>query len=132
MDLLRWRGVLEWGTLRQRLMVGTLAVISSIAITFMQLGFVGIALPGGHVSYAIRQLLPVVYCSLSLGVFSGTLNGAASGAIMYIHSLVMPLDFHELALITPLSSIVLLAFCGFLAALLFYLSLKKGKRRESH
>ena len=108
-------------------MIAALVFSMSTATTFMQLGFVGVELPDGHVSYAVLQLLPVVLGSLCLGVPTGTLNGAVSGAIMYIHSIIMPLDFHELALITPLSSIVLLALCGFLAAVLFYISLNKGR-----
>ena len=124
MGLFRWNGMLADAGHLPRMLVGLVAVVLATSFTFMELGFVGVPLPGGKTAYLVMQLLPVAGAALLLGTLGGAINGLVTGAIMYLHSLVMPLNLHELALITPLSSIGLLGLCGLLSGLLFALSLR--------
>ena len=132
MRLFSWNGMLADAGHLSRMLVGLAAVVLATSFTFMELGFAGIPLPGGQTAYLVMQLLPVAGAALLLGTLGGAINGLVTGAIMYLHSLVMPLNLHELALITPLSSIVLLGFCGLLSGVLFALSLRKGRTPLRH
>lgn len=130
MEVLRWNGMFAGGDRRQRVLVGLVSTILAISSTFMQLGFAGIPLPNGMIVYVVVQLLPVVVTSLVLGTLAGTINGLVTGAIMYAHAVVMPLNFNELVLVTPLSSIILMGLCGFLSGMLFALFLRGNPSRR--
>ena len=127
MEALRWRGVLAPSSTKQRMMIALVTVAFSLSLTFMQLGFVGVVLPASATAYAVLLLMPVATGALALGTGLGALIGALAGLGLYAHSIFMPLDFSELAMVTPLSSVVLLSACGLLSGVLFSLAIKHGR-----
>lgn len=93
--LFTWRGVLQDSQRSTRVLCLCALTIVSGALTFMQLGFIGIGKPGEYVAYAIGLLAPVAAGSLLLGTLLGTLHGLLSGGILYAHARLLPLDVFE-------------------------------------
>ena len=127
-----WKGILA-GQLRstRRLIAIFLAVLAT-SLTFVQFGFVGIGAEGDYSCYVMALLVPVALAALCFGRGWGFVMGLYAGVVLYVHSLIQPLDMFERYFISPLTSIVFYAVMGFLLNLLFSLALRhnpKGVRR---
>ena len=113
-------GVLRGVSRPMRVMVFVVLVLACAALTFTQLGFAAIGVPGEPTSaYIVVLLLPIALGALLLGALDGTLIGLAAGGILYGHATAMPLDYYEMDFVTPLTSVIMLGVCGFLLGLLF-------------
>ena len=123
----KWRGMLAAYQPLTRKVVFVVITIISTALTFTQLGFAGIGLPGQYIAYTISLLMPIALASATLGFGRGALTGLISGIILMIHSMVLPLDYFELMFVTPFSSLVQLAISGLLCDWLFALVLRKQR-----
>ena len=66
------------------------------------------------------------------GPVMGMLLGLFAGAVVFVHALLLALDFYEVYFMIPLNTFVLLAFIGAVAGWLFSVVVRKcvpGKRR---
>ena len=124
--ILRWRGVLAEAPFVVRMTITIVLVVSCAALSFTQLGFAGVGLPGQFLAYAVVLLLPIALAGLLLGTLVGTAVGLAAGVLLYAHAITLPLDYYELAFITPVSSIGLLTITGFMMTILFAFVLRKN------
>ena len=121
MDILRWRGLLVDSEKHQRTAFGAALAIVLVAAVVAQMSFQDIILPTGHSTYAVLLLSPIALGAILLGTFWGTIHGLVAGIALYAHSILMPLDFHEVLFVTPFTSIFMLTACGFLLGCLFAL-----------
>ena len=122
----KWRGLLAGKELRVRLLVFAFIVIVMASLSFVQLGFVGVGLPGNYNAYCITLLAPVALAALLFGMPLGTLGGLIAGCIMFAHAQLQPLDYYEINFITPLSSIALFTLFGFFLSFLFAVALRNN------
>lgn len=119
-----WKGLLADKSAKTKALVfGALFIVSS-AMTFMQLGFIGIGPHGEYVGYILGLMAPIAVSALLLGKGLGCLQGVVSGAVLILHSRFQPLDVFEYAFVTPLSSIMLFGFMGFFVGLLYAIALR--------
>ena len=115
----QWRGILaNESTLRRRLTLMLLAIVSA-AQTFLQMGFIGVGNSGEYVCYIMAILVPITLAALLLGKWQGMGMGFFSGSVLLLHSKLQPLDLYERYLVTPLNSVVIFTFLGFLIGALF-------------
>ncbi len=112
-----------------RLMIAVVLAVAGSAITFTQLGFVDVVLPGGTVIYVVVLLQIVALGALLFGTLAGVAFGVAIGAVLFAHSHFLPLDHYELSFITPMTSMVMLGISGLLLGVLFALALRKSPSR---
>lgn len=124
--ILRWKGVLAEGKATVRIMVVLVLLVASVALAFTQLGFVAVGGVGNPIAYVIALLIPVTFGALLLGVLWGTVIGFFTGVVLFTHATTVPLDFYELAFITPFSSIVMLTVAGLLLGLSFAFALRNN------
>lgn len=124
--ILRWRGTLGDDDRTRRWMVAAILVVTGIALTFTQLGFIGVSLPDGTEGYAVVLLQVVALGALLLGTFAGTMIGLLVGGMLYMHAQYLPLDQYEMTFVTSFTSIILLGGAGFLLGILFALALRKN------
>ena len=124
--IVRWKGVLADSERAARLMVAALLAVGSAALTFTQLGFVGVGFEGYYVGYIVVLLEPVALGALLLGTLPGTALGLFAGAVLYLHAKAMPLDYYELSFVTPVTSIIMLTIAGFLLGALFAFALRNN------
>lgn len=115
----RWKGLLANADRMLRIMIFVLLLVISVSLTFTELGFVGIKVGGHYLTYAVIVLYPVSLAALLFGAGLGSLMGLLSGAILYLHSIVMPLNSYEMTFVTPFTSIIVLTIVGFLLGRLF-------------
>ena len=125
--LRKWQGIFAGRPKTYRIIMFAFLAIVCFALTFTQLGFAGIGLPGEYVAYAVTLLFPIALTSAILGFGRGTLMGVIAGAILCVHSMFMPLDYYELTFVTPFSSIFQLAASGFLTDLSYALIMRKKR-----
>lgn len=123
----QWRGMFSNRPKTYRKITFAFLALVCVALTFTQLGFAGIGLPGDYAAYAVTLLFPIALTSVLLGFGRGTLMGAVAGVVLWIHSMLMPLDGYELTFVTLFSSVIQLAFSGFLMDLLYALVLRKER-----
>ena len=116
MGCLQWRGVLADSPARNRTyaalfltLLNVTAIITNCALVFMA------PLP----FYLSLLLPPIAIASVLLGPVPAAAIGLVTGVAQYLHSILMPLHYYELLVVTPLTSMVLLAACGLLWGLLF-------------
>jgi len=119
LPVFRSRGVMRDATRVERLVTAAVLALMSAALTFTQLGFAAVPLPGGEMTYAVVLLLPIAVGALLLGTLNGTCIGLFAGAVLCWHASAMPLDYYELTFVTPLTSVIMLPVCGFLLGFLF-------------
>lgn len=116
---LRWRGAMSWNINQQRAMVVALLMGLSVSLTFLHMSLVPLSVSDARNVYAITLYVPVSLGALLLGTLAGLGMGLFAGAVLYIHTLVMPLAFLELSFITPFISMGVLSLFGLLAGILF-------------
>ena len=107
-------------------LVFTIAVI--VSLSFCQLGFWPIGEVAGRSVYIMLILAPPIVGALLFGPITGALLGLFAGAMAFAHATLMPLDFYESSMMTPLNTFGLLTFVGLLAGLLFDFALRRKPR----
>ncbi len=130
-----WKGLLRDRSPKVKMQVFTALLVLSTAMTFTQYGFIGIGANGDYLCYVLGLLGPLTAVALLLGKGSGALFGAISGAVLYIHAHLQPLDLFEHSFVSSLSSVVLYGCMGFLLGVAFALALRKnptGVRRAAY
>ena len=103
-------------------MTFVLLAIVAAAQTFLQMGFIGVGNSGEYVCYIMAILVPITLAALLLGKWRGMGMGLFSGSVLLLHSKFQPLDLYERYLVTPLNSVVIFTFLGFLIGALFALA----------
>ena len=97
-----------------------LLVLSAIAsMSFTQLGFWSIGSIEGKPLYVMMLLAPIVAGALLFGPLLGACIGLFAGVVVYLHAMLLPLDFYEYYFMTPLNTFVLLTVLGLVAGWLF-------------
>ena len=124
--ILHWRGVLADQTKLTRVTAFAILTIAMVALTFTQLGFVGLGTPGNYTAYGVVLLAPIALAALLFGLWLGTLFGLLSGITLLVHASQQPLDYYEIMFITPVTSLTLFTFMGFLLGLMFAIALRKN------
>ena len=124
--IIRWGGLMYGSTRQVRVMVFVFLVIVAAALSFTQLGFIGVGLEGSYIGYGVSLLAPVALCALLLGLWPGTLFGFIAGCLLQLHAGLQPVDYYELNYITPLSSMVLFTVTAFFLGLLLAIALRKN------
>ena len=98
-----------------------------MTLAFTQLGFIGIQFSDGSATYLVLMLMPVALAACLLGTLAGLGMGFFAGVILYLHAILMPLDYYELTFITPMTSIAMMSVCGALLGMLFALVLRRER-----
>lgn len=127
-----WKGLLQNETKKTRIMAFVALSILSVTMTFTQFGFIGVGAVSHNIGYVLGLLGPVSVTAFLLGKGAGTLQGVLSGAVLYVHSHLQPLDVFERYFVSVSNSVVLYSMAGFLLGLSFAVALHnrpKGLRR---
>ncbi|MBQ9042515.1 MAG: hypothetical protein IJ111_06835 [Eggerthellaceae bacterium] len=126
-DVMEWRGALAGCGAALRRTAAAVLALSCVFAAFTQVGFVGFQFAGGSSAYLVTMLVPVALAACLLGTLPGAACGLFAGAVLYLHSAVMPLDYFELEYVTPLTSVAAMAVCGLLLGIAFAL-ISRGER----
>lgn len=102
--------------------------ILSVTMTFTQFGFIGVGAVSHNIGYVLGLLGPVSVTAFLLGKGAGTLQGVLSGAVLYVHSHLQPLDVFERYFVSVSNSVVLYSMAGFLLGLSFAVALHNRPR----
>ena len=124
----RGRGLLAGESRRWRLISAFIIALTMVMLNFTQLGFLTISLPGSQNSFIIGLLVPLCAAGLLLGPRYGFLLGVFAGATLALHSALQPLDYYELVLVGPVTSIVLFGISGFLSGIIYAFALRNNPR----
>lgn len=127
MDSLLWRGVMAYSSSRRRTMAIVAVMVLSTCIVFSQKTFLAVVPRSALAVYGICLLAPVALGALLLGTRTGALLGLFAGTMLYIHANIMPLDYQEITIVTPVSSMGMFSAFAFVTALLFGAVLPKAK-----
>ena len=128
---------LFWGRVaplsrRIRLVALAFTMATIVSLSFCQLGFWPIGEVAGRAVYIMLILVPPIVGALLFGPLTGALLGLFAGAMAFAHADLMPLDFYENNIMTPLNTFGMLTFVGLFAGLLFSFALRhdpRGKKR---
>ena len=90
-----------------------------VSMSFCQLGFWPIGDIDERPVYLILILAPLVMGSFMFGPIMGGLLGFYTGAVLFVHAAVFPLDFYEVYFMTPLNTFLLFTFLGVVSGFLF-------------
>ena len=112
LGFLRWRGMLEVEDKATRRTVAGMLALACITLAFTQWGFVGMQFADGSITYLVTLIVPVALACLTLGTLPGSAMGLFSGTVLCLHAQLMPLDFYEIAYVTPGASILGMALFG--------------------
>ena len=124
--VMKWHGLLANQDKNVRVMVFVVIAIIMASLTFTQLGFVGVGLPGSYVAHCVTLLALMALASILFGVPLGSLAGFVAGSILFAHSILQPLDYFETNFINVASSIVLFSLIGFVMSCMFALALRNN------
>ena len=130
-----WKGLIHEEPRNIKIKAFAALLVVSTSMTFTQFGFIGVGAAGSYLGYALGLLVPLASVALLMGKGSGALFGAISGAILYLHARIQPLDLFERYLTSFINSVVLYAFVGFSLGLIFAIALRnnpEGKRRVGY
>jgi len=124
---------LFWGrvaplSLRIRIVAPVFAMAVIVALSFCQLGFWPIGEVAGRAVYIMLILVPPVVGALLFGPVTGALLGLFAGAMAFTHAQMMPLDFYENNVMTPMNTFGMLTLMGLLSGLLFKFALRNDPR----
>ena len=96
-------------------------MVSIAALSFCQLAFIPLGEIGGNPLYALLTIAPLLMGAVMFGPLAGLLLGLYSGAVLFAHANLFPLDFYEIHYLTiPANTFVLFTVLGGLAGLAFY------------
>lgn len=127
----RWKGLLHDSPRSLKLRVFFFLLILSVSMTFMQFGFIGMGPNTEYLCYVFGLLAPIAATAVLLGKGASTLQGFLSGAVLYVHARLQPLDLMERYFVSVLNSFVLYTFAGFLIGLFFAVALHNRPRGKS-
>ena len=125
-SVMKWKGLLGDTQNQVRVVVLVAIIITIVTQTFTQVGFVGIGFNRMYVAYAILLLAPVALTASFFGVLKGTLMGLFAGTVLAIHSVMQPMNYYELYLVSPLFMVLAFTFIGFLTGIFMSLALRKN------
>ena len=108
----RWKGLMADNEKRMRIRAFLYITICAVAMTFVQLGFISIPLASSDPAFGILLLVPVAVAAVLLGARYAGLVGLIAGGAFYLHALVMPLNYYELAYVNPVTAIIMLPLSG--------------------
>ena len=125
-----WKGLMKDESRRSKLLVLLSLSLMSASISFVQLGFLylGIGFGDNSFAYGMTLLAPIAAAALLLGKGWGTAQGAFSGLMLFLHSMIQPLDLYEKYLVSFIDSVILYALVGFVLGLLFAVALRNDPR----
>lgn len=126
--VLRWRGMFVDATMLLRCVTAAMLALTSVTFIVTQWGYLGVQLANGTVTYLLCMLAPIALAALLLGTLPGAAVGFLSGAVLYFHALVIPLDYYELTRVTPITSVVAMTAFGFILGILFALVLRRHSK----
>lgn len=126
MPSLWWKGLMSGYDQRTRRVLLVLLWVFSMALSFTQLGFVGIGFPGEYWGYMVVLLMPITLSAVLLGTRSSVCTGLFAGTVALLHANLMPLDYYEFTFVNVYSSVVAMTLTGFLLGVL----LARALRRE--
>ena len=127
-----WKGLIHGEARKTKVQTFAALFLVASAMTFMQLGFIGVGGEGKYVCYVMGLLVPVAATALLLGKGAGALQGFLCGIVLFVHAIVQPLNPVERYFVSGVNSFVLYTFAGFLLGLCFAIALRsnpKGVRR---
>ncbi|MDO4537130.1 MAG: SpoIIE family protein phosphatase, partial [Coriobacteriales bacterium] len=125
----RWRGLLDNEPKQTRIGVFVVLLVLSTAMTFLQLGFVGLGINGNYTAFLYVLLCPVAAAALLFGPCSGGAMGFMVGLVLYLHSRVQPLDMVEKYLVSLAGSIILYTLTGLLLGVLYAWAFRKEQTK---
>ena len=91
----------------------------SCTLTFTSTGFVTFMLQGNNSQCLVMLLVPIAIVAVLFGPIICTLFGFITGATLLLHATYLPLDYYEIALVTPSTTLILLPICGFVLGACF-------------
>ncbi len=132
MSVLRWKGLLSEAKKEIRFATLLFQLIISMALTFTQLGFFGVRVGDTTLFYVIVLLIPIAVIPLLLGTIVGTGFGLLSGLLLWLRAGLLPLNYYEFSLVSPITSIILFGLCGFLQGVLLACLLRSNYLKIQH
>ncbi len=123
-----WKGLMAEESRKTRFNVFLLLFLAPAALCFVQAGFFCIKISDSAYAYAMTLLAPIACAALLLGKGYGCLEGIAVGAVLLLHSRVMPLDLYENYYVWVINTVVLFAVIGFFTGLFFAIALRRGRK----
>ena len=100
-------------------------VVSAIAsMVFAQLGFWRLSVIDDKPVYLMFVFAPVVMGAFLFGALAGAVLGLFAGVMVFIHALVLPIDFYEVYFMTPVNTFVVFTLTGAFAGWLFTRALR--------
>jgi len=126
-----------WGraatiAVHSRAVMLVLALSAILSMSFVQLGFWSIGEIADKPVYLMLILGPLIMGALIFGPFLGAVLGLFTGAVLFAHALLFPLDFYEVYFMTPLNTFVLFTIVGALAGWLFKRTLRSSSNTGAH
>lgn len=118
-NILRWQGILAGESWQVRLILFVMQFLLSCTLTFTSTGFISIMMQNGYSLYLIMLLVPIAIAAILFGTISCTLFSFMTGAILLFHATYLPLDYYEIVLVTPSTTLGLLPLCGLLLGICF-------------
>lgn len=113
---------------RNKALILAALFLFSSSIIFLRLGFTYLTLFGEKQGYLMTLVAPVAITSFLLGTPWGIAQALLSGTVLYVHSIVQPLDEVEYFLLTPAVDIVPLFLAALVYGALFFLLIKEDSR----
>lgn len=108
-----------------RIMTLVAVLVAIASLSFTQLGFWSIGYIGESPVYLMLILGPLVLGAMLFGPYTGTLLGLYSGAVVFAHSTLIPLDYYEVYFMTPLNAFGVHVVIGAVGGLLLSAASKR-------
>ena len=119
-------GQLEHASQPKRIVALVFTMTSIAALSFCQLAFFPIGEVSGNPVYVVLTIAPLMMGAILFGPLMATLLGLYSGAVVFAHASLFPLDFYELYYFTnPITTFVVFTCLGALAGCAFHLISKR-------
>ncbi|MBO7673722.1 MAG: SpoIIE family protein phosphatase [Atopobiaceae bacterium] len=126
-----WKGLLHDKPRSTKLGLFVAFLVVSTSMTFTQYGFIGIGPETAHSGYALGLLAPLAAVTLLLGKGAGSLFGAVSGGVLYLHARFQPLDLFERYFVSSFTSVLFYLFVGFTLGLILAIALHNNPTGET-
>lgn len=119
-------GQMEGADLPKRVAGLVFTVVAIAALSFCQLAFFPIGEVAGDPVYVVLTIAPLMMGAVLFGPAMATLLGLYSGAVVFAHASLFPLDFYELYYFTnPFATFIAFTCLGALAGCAFHLVFKR-------
>ena len=130
MNAMLWPGILNASNSERNAQHRRFALLSllivSFCVVFSQKTFITLDPTARIAAYALAPLVPITIGSLLIGTRAGTALGIFSGVMLYLHSIIMPLDFQELTIISLSLAVALFTMYSLIIGFLFSQTLPKA------